>query len=104
MITTVYRAESRQAGENPPGYARSLLILGLAHAGARCLDEAVAAGHLALGGQRPAWPTMVLAGHLDQALARDYAGTSQTAAYHARYLQTLSQHAARPDRPPRKLQ
>jgi transcriptional regulator with XRE-family HTH domain len=102
VITTAYWAESRQGGENPSGYARSLLILGLAHAGGRCLDEAVAAGHRALAGQRLAWPTMVLAGHLDQVLARDYAGASQTAAYHARYLETLSQHAALPARPPRK--
>jgi transcriptional regulator with XRE-family HTH domain len=100
VITTVYRAESRNDGENPSGYARSLLILGLAHAGGRCLDQAVAAGDRALAGQRPAWPTMVLAGHLDTVLAREYPGASQAAAYHARYLEALSQHANRPDRPP----
>jgi transcriptional regulator with XRE-family HTH domain len=99
VITTVYQAESRRRGENPSGYARSLLILGLAHAGARCLDEAAAAGHNALAGQRPAWPTMVLAGHLDRVLAQDYAGARQTAAYHARYLEVTSQHSTRPDRP-----
>jgi hypothetical protein len=42
---------------------------------------------------------MVLAGHLDQALARDYAGTRQTAAYHARYMDALSQSPVRPDGP-----
>jgi hypothetical protein len=91
VISTVYRPEARQRGENPSGYARSLLILGLAHAGSRCLDEAVAAGQDALSGSRPAWPTMVLAGHLDRALARDFAGSRQTAAYHARYLETTGQ-------------
>jgi transcriptional regulator with XRE-family HTH domain len=90
VISTVYPAEARQRGENPSGYARSLLILGLAHAGAGRLDEAVAAGHDALAGRRPAWPTMVLAGQLDQVLARNFPGARQVTAYHARYLEAAS--------------
>ncbi|WP_433467327.1 hypothetical protein [Spirillospora sp. CA-128828] len=87
VISTVYRPEARQRGEHPSGYARSLLILGLAHAEVRQLDEAVAAGHDALAGSRPAWPTMVLAKRLDRVLAENFAGARQTADYHARYLE-----------------
>jgi hypothetical protein len=99
---SVYQPETRQRGDNPSGYARSLLILGLAQAGSGSLDEAVAAGNDALASRRPAWPTMVLAGQLDQALTQNYAGTRQTAAYHARYQDTLSQSRVRPDQPARK--
>jgi hypothetical protein len=88
VIQTVYQAEARQRGDNPSGYARSLLILGLAQAGAGRLDEAVSAGHDALASSRPAWPTMVLAENLDQVLARDFADSRQTAVYHSRYLET----------------
>lgn len=102
VITTVYQAESHRGGENPSGYARSLLILGLAQAGVGCLDEAVAAGHAALGGKRSAWPTAVLAGHLDRVLVRDYAGAKQTAAYHACYLEALSQYGSPVGQPRRK--
>jgi transcriptional regulator with XRE-family HTH domain len=98
VISLVYQPETRQRGDNPSGYARSLLILALAQAGSGRLDEA-AAGHDALASRRPAWPTMVLAGHLDQALARDYAGARQAAAYHARYMDALSQSPVRPDGP-----
>lgn len=95
VISSVYLPETRQRGENPSGYARSLLILGLANAGSGHLDEALAAGHAALSSRRPAWPTMVLAGHLDQILTRDFAGARQSAAYHARYQEALSQPGAR---------
>lgn len=87
VIQTVYRPEARQRGEHPSGYARSLLILGLAHAEDRQLDKAVAAGHDALSGSRSAWPTMVLAKRLDRVLAENFAGARQTADYHARYLE-----------------
>lgn len=89
VIQTFHRPERRQSGENPSGYARSLLILGLAQAGVGHLDEAVAAGQAALAGDRPAWPTMVLAGRLDQVLARDFRDAGQTAAYHAGYLEAI---------------
>jgi transcriptional regulator with XRE-family HTH domain len=90
VIQTVYQPEARQRGEHPSGYARSLLILGLAQAGAGRLDEAVAAGHSALAGSRPAWPTMVLAGKLDHVLAQDFANARQSDEYHARYLEATS--------------
>ena len=88
VVQTAYQSESHQRGEHPSGYARCLLILALAHAGLGDLDEATTAGHTALGGGRPAWPTMVLAGKLDQVLCRDFPNVRQTAAYHARYLET----------------
>ncbi|MER7211629.1 helix-turn-helix transcriptional regulator [Streptosporangium sp. NPDC020072] len=87
VIQTVYPSEVRQRGEHPSGYARSLLILGLAHAGLGRLDEAVAAGQTALASSRPAWPTMVLAGKLDKTLRTDFKDARQTADYHARYLE-----------------
>ncbi|MFF5262692.1 hypothetical protein ACFY4C_27490 [Actinomadura viridis] len=95
VIETVYRPEARQRGEHPSGYARSLLILGLAHAEMGELDEAVAAGQAALAGSRPAWPTMVLAKRLDRVLAESFVDARQTADYHARYLEASSLPAGR---------
>ncbi|MBO2454888.1 helix-turn-helix transcriptional regulator [Actinomadura barringtoniae] len=89
VIRSVYRPEARQRGEHPSGYARSLLIMGMARAGVGDLDEAVSSGHAALGGCRPAWPTMALAGDLDQTLERRFGGTRQAAEYHARYQEVL---------------
>lgn len=96
VIQAAYRLEARQRGANPSGYARSLLILGLAQAGNRRLDDAVAAGHEALSGSRQAWPTLVLAGQLDRVLAQDFAGSRQAQDYHTRYLEAASTPAARP--------
>jgi hypothetical protein len=86
VIDAVYRSEPREGGEQSSNYARTLLILGLAHAGLRHVDEAAAAGEAALESARPVWPTMVLAGKLDQILTRDFAGTAEATDYHSRYL------------------
>jgi hypothetical protein len=94
VIQAAYQLEARRRGANPSGYARSLLILGLAQAGNRRLDDAVAAGDEALSGSRPAWPTLVFAGQLDQVLARDFGGSRQAADYHA-WLPGGSRHAGR---------
>ncbi|MFI6295944.1 tetratricopeptide repeat protein [Nonomuraea sp. NPDC050790] len=94
VIDTVYQPEARQRGEHPSGYARSLLILGLAQAALGRLDEAIAAGRTALSGHRPAWPTMVLAGKLDNVLMQEHPGASQTAEYHAHYQEALNAPAA----------
>lgn len=98
VVRTVYQAEARHRGEHPSGYARSLLILALAHAGAGNLDEALSAGHAALAGSRPAWPTMVLAGRLDHILQRDFANARELAAYHSRYVE-VANSAGRQPRP-----
>ena len=90
VIQTHYQPDARQREEQPSGYARALLILALAQAGTGDLDEAVSAGHAALIGNRPAWPTMVLAGKLNQVLKRDFTNARQTAEYHARYLETTT--------------
>ena len=60
------------SGDQPTDYARTLLILALAAAGLGELDEAVAAGTAALECGRVVWPTIVLAGKLDQALAGQF--------------------------------
>lgn len=85
VIQTLYQPTTRQRGEQPSSYARCLLILALAHAGDGNLDESVAAGHAALSGKRPAWPTLVLAKKLDQVLQDRFQGARQTDAYHAHY-------------------
>jgi len=90
VIQQVYNPEKRQRGENPSGYARSLLILGLAQAGTGRIDEAVSSGKTALSGIRPAWPTMVLAGKLDQVLAREHSDSQGTAEYHSAYSEAAS--------------
>jgi hypothetical protein len=46
----------------------------------------VTAGTAALDCGRIVWPTMVLAGKLDRALARQYPRAASTADFHARYL------------------
>ncbi|MFE9608045.1 hypothetical protein [Streptomyces sp. NPDC006012] len=90
VLQTLYRPEARQRGEHPSSYARALLILGLAQAGAGNLDEAVSAGHDALAGSRPAWPTVTLAGKLGSILERDFANSGQVDEYQARYLEVTS--------------
>ncbi|MBZ4321433.1 hypothetical protein [Streptomyces huiliensis] len=87
VLRTCYQPEAQQRGEHASGYARALLILGLAHAGNGDLDEAVAAGHAALAGKRTAWPTLTLAGKLDQALERNFTNAHQVKHYRARYLE-----------------
>ncbi|QFY13548.1 helix-turn-helix domain-containing protein [Nonomuraea phyllanthi] len=100
VIQTVYQPEARQRGEHPSGYARALLILALAEAGPGRLDESLTAGHAALTGSRPAWPTMVLAGQLDRVLTRDFPDARETADYHARYLEVAGVPAERRSQTP----
>ncbi|MGO9162531.1 MAG: hypothetical protein ACLP7J_17835 [Streptosporangiaceae bacterium] len=85
VIETVYPPQARSG--RPGGYARALLILGLAEAGLGSLDEATAAGHAALAESPVAWPTRVLAGKLDHALMREFPDARQAFAYHDRYLE-----------------
>lgn len=85
VIQTVYRPKVRRAGEQPTNYARSLLILALAEAGAGRPAEASAAGTAALRCGHPVWPTMVLAGKLDRALADTFPGSEPAAEFRAHY-------------------
>jgi hypothetical protein len=50
------------------------------------IDEAAAAGAAALEAGRIVWPTMVLAGKLDQSLAAKSRGSAHVAEYRARYI------------------
>jgi transcriptional regulator with XRE-family HTH domain len=91
IIATAY--SPRAPGDQPTNYARTLLILALAAAGLGEADEAAAAGMAALDSGRIVWPTMVLAGKLDQALARTSPGSADAASFHARYLDAGSRLA-----------
>jgi len=99
IIDTAYHPQARAPWDQPTNYARTLLILALAAAGLGDLDQAVAAGTAALDCGRVVWPTMVLAGKLDQALARRFPRTGSAADFHARYLDAgtlLALPASRP--------
>jgi hypothetical protein len=65
VIATFYGSctgEGRR--EHPSGFTRAYLILALALAGLGKLDEAYAAGSVALEALRLVWPVAVLAGKL----------------------------------------
>jgi hypothetical protein len=83
LIDTAYRPQSRAPGDQPTTYARTLLILALAAAGLGDLEEAAAAGAAALE-CGPVWSTLMLAGKLDQSLARQFPGAARTADFHDR--------------------
>jgi transcriptional regulator with XRE-family HTH domain len=82
IIETAYRP---RPGAQPTNYARTLLILALAAAGLGELDEADAVGAAALESGPVVWPTMVLAGKLDQSLGRRPRGAAH-ADFHERYV------------------
>jgi hypothetical protein len=93
IIAAAYGPHTPGPGDQPTNYARTLLILALAAAGLGEADEAAAAGTAALESGRIVWPTMVLAGKLDQALARTSPGSADTAGFRARYLDAGSRLA-----------
>jgi hypothetical protein len=74
LITAAY-PEGR--ARETSSYARTLLVLALAQGGLEKLDEAAATGAAALSVPGTVWPTVVLAGKLDRALAGT--GTGDTA-------------------------
>ena len=86
IIATAYSPHTRALADQPTNYARTLLILALAAAGLGEIDEAAAAGTAALESGRVVWPTMVLAGKLDQSLAAESPGSAHAADFRARYL------------------
>jgi hypothetical protein len=86
IITTAYSPHTRAPADQPTNYARTLLILALAAAGLGEIDEAAAAGTAALESGRVVWPTMVLAGKLDQSLAAKSPGSAHAADFRARYI------------------
>jgi hypothetical protein len=86
IITTAYNPHTRAPADQPTNYARTLLILALAAAGLGEIDEAAAAGVAALESGHVVWPTMVLAGKLDQSLAAKSPGSAHAADFRARYI------------------
>jgi hypothetical protein len=86
IITTAYSPHTRAPADQPTNYARTLLILALAAAGLGEIDEAAAAGAAALESGHVVWPTMVLAGKLDQSLAAKSPGSAYAADFRARYI------------------
>ena len=99
IIETAYHQQARAPWDQPTNYARTLLILALAAAGLGDLDQAVTAGTAALDCGRIVWPTMVLAGKLDHALARRFSGATGATDFHARYLDTGTRLALPAPRP-----
>jgi hypothetical protein len=92
VIATFFGSCAGGRGEHPSGFARTYLILALALAGLGKLDEAYAAGSVALETPRLVWPVAVLAGKLDRKLMRDFTDTAEVCAYHERYVAALRQN------------
>lgn len=86
IIATAYSPQTRAPRDQPTSYARTLLILALAAAGLGEIDEAAAAGATALEAGHVVWPTMVLAGKLDQSLTAKSPGSAHAADFRARYI------------------
>jgi hypothetical protein len=99
IIEVAYRPQARAPWDQPTNYARTLLILALAAAGLGELDQAVTAGTAALDCGRVVWPTMVLAGKLDQTLAHRFPGAPSATNSHARYLDAGTRLALPAPRP-----
>lgn len=93
IIAAAYSPHTRAPGDQPTNYARTLLILALAAAGLGEADEAAAAGCAALDAGRIVWPTMVLAGKLDQSLTRISPGSAHAGDFRIRYLEAGGQLA-----------
>ena len=99
IIEVAYRPQARAPWDQPTNYARTLLILALAAAGLGDLDQAVTAGTAALDCGRVVWPTMVLAGKLDQTLAHRFPDAPSATDFHARYLDAGTRLALPAPRP-----
>lgn len=93
VIATFYSSCAGEGrGGHPSGFARTYLILALGLAGLGKLDEAYAAGSVALEAPLLVWPVAVLAGKLDRKLMRDFTDTAEACAYHQRYVAALRQN------------
>ena len=93
IIETAYRPHTRAPADQPTNYARTLPILALAAAGLGEIDEAAAAGAAALESGRIVWPTMVLAGQLDQSLTARSPNSAHAADFRARYIDATTRLA-----------
>ncbi|TCO46444.1 helix-turn-helix transcriptional regulator [Actinocrispum wychmicini] len=86
VINAAYPTSTHNRNRQSSSYARTLLILGLAEAGLGHIDEAAVAGRTALDSSGLVWPTLVLAGKLDQALIRGHKDAAEVVGYHDLYL------------------
>lgn len=93
IIETAYSPQSRAPGDQPTAYSRTLLILALAVAGLGEADEAAAAGAEALRAGPVVWPTIVLAGKLNDSLTRTSAGSAHADGFRARYAEAAERLA-----------
>jgi hypothetical protein len=91
IIDATYPAGARNQNRQSSGYARTLLILGLAEAGLGRVNEAVASGRAALDTSGLVWPTLVLAEKLDQTLMRQHGETADASEYHSLYRELAGQ-------------
>ncbi len=89
VIAAFYGRAGDGRGAHPSGFARTYLVLALALAGLGKLDEAYAAGSVALEAPRLVWSVAVLARKLDRILMRDFADTAEAQEYHERYVATI---------------
>jgi hypothetical protein len=85
VIENAYPTGAQNRNRQSSSYARTLLILALAEAGLGGVDEAAATGRVALDSTGLVWPTLVLAGKLDQVLMRNNGDATAAAEYHALY-------------------
>ena len=99
IIEVAYRPQARAPWDQPTNYARTLLILALAAARLGDLDQAVTAGTAALDCGRVVWPTMVLAGKLDHALAHRFPDAPSATDFHDGYLDAGNRLALPAPRP-----
>lgn len=90
VLDTTYGPRELGSRSNPAGFARAMLVLGLAHAGLGHLDEAAAAGRQALDTTDVVWPTRVLAEQLHDALDQDAPPTTEIDEYRSAYARTAS--------------
>ena len=74
---------------HPSGFARTYLVLALAYAGCRQVDEACAAGTKALSSARIVWSVTTLARRVDQTLTREFPDTAEARNFHERCVTLL---------------
>ncbi|WP_169748000.1 helix-turn-helix domain-containing protein [Pseudonocardia acaciae] len=88
VMKTYYRTGDG-VHQNPSGFARTQLILGLALAGLGELGEAYAVASAALNTPRIVQPVAVLAKKIDHQLTHDFPGTTEAREYHDLYLTVM---------------
>ncbi len=89
VLESGYRPISGNPSRQPTAYARTLMVLALAHVGLGDGEAAADIGHKALSSAPEVWPTLVLARSLDSRLHHDFGRMPIVHDFHARYLQAV---------------